>query len=227
MVVLAFETVTPAGSVALWREGVLTAADGDRAQPHAVRLPAALVEWLDRHGLTLADVDRLAVVVGPGSFTGVRIGMACAQGLAVTRGWRVSPVATLDALAEGWRAHHAAATPAIVVSCLDGMRGEVFTAIHRWDGEAFTPLQDPAVHAPAGERLLDADAPVVVVGNGAVRYADHWRACGAEVLDAAEPLAASAARLAVREDWPQVSPDGLSAAYVRPPDVELARARRS
>jgi tRNA threonylcarbamoyladenosine biosynthesis protein TsaB len=226
MVVLAVETVTPLGSLALSRDGVITAERGEGAAPHAVRLPRTLEGWLERHGLHLSDVDRLAVVTGPGSFTGVRIGMACVQGLAATRAWRVSPVPTLDALLDGWREHHGQHTPVTVISCLDGMRGEVFTAVDRWDGTASTRLDEPTVHQPHADWLAQWPGPAVVIGSGALKYADVWRAGGASVSDEAEPLAASAARLAARPDWPQVAPDGLQAVYVRRPDVELARDRR-
>ncbi len=226
MLVLAVETVTPLGSLALSRDGVITTERGQGNEPHAVRLPRSLEAWLRRHELRLADVDRLAVVTGPGSFTGVRIGMACVQGLAATRGWRVSPVPTLDALLDGWRMHHGCAEPVTVVSCLDGMRGEVFTAVDRWDGTSFTRRDEATVHPPSADWLAQWPTPVVVVGSGAVKYAELWRAAGAAVHDEAEPLAASAARLAARHEWPQVTPDGLQAVYVRRPDVELARERR-
>lgn len=226
MVVLALETVTPEGSIALFRDGVITVESGDTTQPHAVRLPVTVERWLQHHDLPLSAVDRLAVVTGPGSFTGVRIGMAAVQGLAATRGFRIAPVPTLDALLEGWRHHRSDTTPVTVVSCLDGMRGEVFTSVSRWDGTHAAELDAPAVLAPTAEWLAHWPSPVVVIGSGAVRYATIWEGAGAVVQSEAEPLAASAARLAARPEWPQVPPDGLQAVYVRRPDVELARDRR-
>jgi tRNA threonylcarbamoyladenosine biosynthesis protein TsaB len=226
MVVLTLETVTPEGSVALWRDGVVEGVLGDGATPHAARLPGALLDFLDLRGLTLDAIDRLSVVSGPGSFTGVRIGMACAQGLADTRGWLVSPVSTLDALAEGLvtavRPHACQ-----VLACLDGMRGEVFTALYQWDGSRLGPGSE-AVVGTADTLTFDvANGPVVAVGNGAMRYADVLSQRGVSVQPAAEPIAASAARLAARDEWPRVSPAALRPAYVRRPDVELARERRA
>jgi tRNA threonylcarbamoyladenosine biosynthesis protein TsaB len=228
MVVLALETVTPAGSLAVVsRDATVQSAMGDAGRPHAARLPMALVEFLHTHGLTLDDVGRMVVVSGPGSFTGVRIGVACAQGFAVTRGWPLASVSTLDALAEGWRQVCAGPEPRTVLACLDGMRGEVFTAVYGWDGTALSSLHDARVCAPSTTLLEGWAAPVTVVGNGAVRYAAVWSDGGAEVLDALEPLAASAARLAASPLWPLVTPAALRPAYVRRPDVELARDRRA
>lgn len=227
MVILALETVTPTGSYALARDGQIAAHVGDASVPHAARLPRVVVDWMLTLGATLDDVTHLAVVAGPGSFTGVRIGMACVQGLAVTRDWQVASVSTLDALAEGWRARHAGASPRTVLACLDGMRGEVFTARYDWDGAAFTNAGEPVVGPPTRDLVDTPTAPVVAVGNGAVRYAATWAGDGVEVLDAAEPLAASAARLALVPGRPLLSPHALHPVYVRRPDVELARDRRT
>jgi tRNA threonylcarbamoyladenosine biosynthesis protein TsaB len=228
MVLLALETVTPAGSLAICRDGHVVGQVGNTTTPHAARLPMALVDYLASHGLALTDVDRLAVVCGPGSFTGVRIGMACVQGLAVTRGLDVAAVSTLEAIAEGWRAGLPGAPPQTVVACLDGMRGEVFFAPFLWDGHRMRSVGDAAVGAPSPSVVEELAGPVTVVGSGAVKYADVWRAAGVDtVRDALEPLAASAARLAAGPAWPVVSPHALRPVYVRRPDVELARDRRA
>lgn len=227
MVVLALETVTPAGSLAISRDAQVVSTDGGAGTPHAARLPQALADWLGQHGLSLDDVDRLAVVSGPGSFTGVRIGMACAQGLAATRGWQVAAVSTLEAIAEGWRHAVADASPATVLACLDGMRGEVFTAVYRWDGRVLELARAPEVAFPSADTITALADTVHVVGNGAVKYADIWRAAGApHVHDVFEPLAASAARLVAQPQWPLSAPHALRPVYVRRPDVELARDRR-
>jgi len=228
MVLLALETVTPAGSLAIWRDGEVVAQVGDTTTPHAARLPMALVDFLATQGLALTDVDRLAVVCGPGSFTGVRIGMACVQGLAVTRGLDVAGVSTLDALAEGWRQAMPEAPPQTVMACLDGMRGEVFFAPFLWDGHQMRSGGEAVVGVPSPGVVEGLAGPVSVVGSGAVKYADVWRAAGVDtVRDALEPLAASAARLAASPAWPVTSPHALRPVYVRRPDVELARERRA
>src|SRR5262245_14776088 len=102
MLVLALDTTTRRGSVALVRDGLeLESYAGDEAITHGRRLPGDLVRVLDRQHLTVGDVDLFAVAAGPGSFTGLRIGIATMQGLALGTGKGVIGVSALDAL------HHA------------------------------------------------------------------------------------------------------------------------
>ena len=225
MVVLSLETVTPLGSVAVWRDGICTSAIGD-GTPHAARFPGAWMEALGRAGAGLDQVDRLAVVSGPGSFTGVRIGMASAQGLALTQGWSVVAVPTLDAIAECWRHAHEGAAPRLVIACLDGLRGEVFAREFRFDGVAMHAQGDPVVEPPALVTWTAFGEGVSVIGNGAIRHAEAWRSRADDVADVMEPLAAGAARLAAHDAIAAVAPHALRPIYVRRPDVELARERK-
>ncbi|MEO6221912.1 MAG: tRNA (adenosine(37)-N6)-threonylcarbamoyltransferase complex dimerization subunit type 1 TsaB [Vicinamibacterales bacterium] len=225
MVVLALETVTPLGSLAVWRDGTCVSSHGDALTPHAARLPGAWMTALDAAGVRLEDVDRLAVVSGPGSFTGVRIGMASAQGLALTRGWSVFAIPTLDAIAECWRYAHHAAPPRTVIACLDGLRGEVFAREFQFDGAVLHPQGDPQVATPDVLRWMPFGHGVSLVGSGALRHADAWRSRADEIADMPEPIAAGAARLAARSTATPVAPHALRPLYVRRPDVELARER--
>ncbi len=225
MVVLALETVTPQGSVAVWRDGILTSRTGDATQPHAARFPLAWLETLATAGVALDIVNLLAVVSGPGSFTGVRIGMASAQGLALTRGWRITAIPTLDAIAEGWRVAHAGQPSRTVVACLDGLRSEVFVREFLFDGQAMHPLGDPAVAAPDHVRWTAHPGGVSFVGSGAVRYASSWFDVSDDIVGVMEPMAVGAARLAAGGGWPAAAPHALRPLYVRRPDVELARER--
>ena len=177
---LAIETVTRQGSLALLGpEGCATAPAAD-ARTHGERLPGDALELLGRHGRTLRDVDRFAVIAGPGSFTGLRVGMAVVQGFALVTGRPVAPVPTLEAIAEGWRL----GTPnprtpeprnpgtldgQVVLACLDGQRGDVFFAAWRVTGdepiEEAEPLIAPAVGTPdelvalVEEGILGREAP--------------------------------------------------------------------
>src|SRR6478735_6594289 len=107
MRVLALDSTTRDASVA-WldvdaTDGAVTLVDerlGDSARTHAERLPSELIDLLAAHEVSLADVDLFAVASGPGSFTGLRIGIATMQGLAFVSRKRVAPVSALRALAE-------------------------------------------------------------------------------------------------------------------------------
>jgi tRNA threonylcarbamoyladenosine biosynthesis protein TsaB len=100
MVVLALDTTTRTGSVAVVRDGhVLTERSGDPEIPHGRRLPGDAIAALSAAGLALADVNLYAVASGPGSFTGLRIGIATVQGLAFAHQRQVVAISALDALA--------------------------------------------------------------------------------------------------------------------------------
>src|SRR5215467_3950880 len=100
MVILAVETATRVGSVAVSIDGTVDARLGDPSRTHGERLPQDLLDLLAAHQRGIADVDLFAVIVGPGSFTGLRVGMATIQGLALTKGKTVVPVSTLEAIVD-------------------------------------------------------------------------------------------------------------------------------
>jgi tRNA threonylcarbamoyladenosine biosynthesis protein TsaB len=245
MVLLALDTTTAAGSLALWRDGLIEEQRGDPARSHAQRLPGDLVALLAAHGLVPRDVERYAVAAGPGSFTGLRIGIATIQGLALVGDRLVHAVGTLDLLAhEAARAADAVAGTTIV-TWMDAYRGEVFAARYRvvqaaahlegGDGErrragASLDLLDPPTASPpeplARAWASDGAGRVIVVGDGVPRTATLLAdAFGPEAaLREPGPLAGTLAALAVRHDAP-TRPHGIVPVYVRRPDVELARDR--
>lgn len=214
---------------------VLAERAGDASRTHGRRLPAELMAVLRDAGATLADVDRLAVAVGPGSFTGLRVGIATMQGLALTRGLLVTPVSTFDALAWHARARAGAmadAMPDAIAAWVDAHRGEVFATLLAPDGR--TVLAPPTALAPGAtlDAWRDALAPharVRFLGDGAVRYHEAIRErLGAQAaIDAAVPLLAAAIGcLAAAAPDRAVRPHALVPLYVRRPDVELTRDRR-
>jgi len=233
MRVLALDTTTRAGSVAVVDQGqVLIERTGDAARTHAERLPAEVTDALTAAHLTLADIDLFAVASGPGSFTGLRIGIATIQGFAFVSGKRVAPVSALRALAEAAAAGHRAGTR--VGAWMDAHRLEVFSALFEIaspaaDGEvaALREIEPPMVAPPADtiERWTSLGLPAAVCGDGAVMYANLLGA-GISVLDA-PPLAGIIGRLAVAasHDGSTVTPAGVQPLYVRRPDAEVARDR--
>ena len=133
MLILALDTTSRAGSVALARDaGVLDQQRGDPSRTHGERLPGDIRDLLERHGLTVADVDLYAVAAGPGSFTGLRVGIATIQGLALAHGRPVVPVSALVALAHG--ALISSGGPVqdaeLIAACMDAQRLEVFSALY-------------------------------------------------------------------------------------------------
>ena len=227
MIVLGLDTATPRTAVALQLAGgqppgeaVHDPVPGERPG-HATRLLPLARELLDEAGLAFADVDLIAVGVGPGTFTGLRIGVATARALAQASRARLAGVSSLRALAEP------RSEPA-VLAVLDARRGEAFLAGYEHGREvlsatALTPDALAAVPAPAGGGAW------LAVGDGAVRFRDPLERAGATVLPDIDPAhritAAAVCRLA-RAAGPAAR-DEVLPMYVRPPDVDVAAARRS
>ncbi len=237
MHVIALDTTTRYGSVALVDdERVVDECVGNGAQTDAQRLPGEIVAMAETHGLTLADIDLYAVASGPGSFTGLRIGIATMQGLAVVSGRRIAGIPALDALAELGAADAPPGT--IVAAWMDAHRREVFAALYRvTDAAPFRAGRLAAIEAPtaaeAGSTLTRwreqfTAHPAVFVGDGAVLYADAIGQAFPEARVVAPlPLAGAIGRLAVARRAEAVAPADLRALYVRRPDVELERERKS
>ena len=235
MLVLALDTTTRQGSVALARAGrILASGSGDASIAHGARLPGDLAHLLDTHGLRLGDVDLFAVAAGPGSFTGLRIGIATMQGLALGTGKPLVGVSALDAIFDSLHSlgpQPSALSPASEVGVwMDAGRGQVFSAIYNGGEIAEAALVDKPAAILArwtGDRAL----PRVFAGDGAIAYADLIRAAapGAVIVDPVPPLAPSVAKLAegqLRQHGP-ASPDAVRPVYIRRPDVELARDRKA
>jgi len=193
MLILAFDTATDVATSALVADGEVL---GERTS-RAVTLLEDVDALLRQSGTHTGDIEALAVGIGPGSFTGVRIGLATARGLALALGIPAAGVSTLDALAAG-------APGAVPV--VDARRREIFV------------LQDePRVLAPGELELAPA---TVCVGSGAVRYRAVLEAAGAEIPPDSDerhlPRARFHARLA-RDFGPAEAVEPL---YLRIPDAD-------
>jgi tRNA threonylcarbamoyladenosine biosynthesis protein TsaB len=221
---LALDTATPATAVALVAgdaeaERVHVPAPGERPG-HAAQLLPLANDLLTGAGLTFGDLDRIAVGTGPGTFTGLRIGVATARGLAQAAQAELVGVSTLRTLAARAGEEH----DGPVLAVLDARRGEAFAALYEGDQEVVSP----AAMTPAMLAGL-ARPGVPAVGDGAVRFRAVLEPSGAVVPDDGSPLhtvsALTLARLAGRAgaaDRESVVPD-----YLRLPDAEIAlRARQ-
>jgi tRNA threonylcarbamoyladenosine biosynthesis protein TsaB len=235
VIVLALDSTTAGGSCALARDGVvIRELAGNPATTQAARLPADLMSLLDAEAVTLPDVDVYAVATGPGSFTGLRVGIATMQGLAFAAGRPLVGVSGFDALADiGSRQLAAGRRPRAsgrrVATWVDAWRGEVYAALYE-DGHE---IEAPSVESPALVlRRLSAHPPLFI-GDAAAIYAETIRAAIADESAIAEPaapllagtiavLAADAARRGHRP-----TPDAIRPLYVRRPDAELTRDARA
>jgi tRNA threonylcarbamoyladenosine biosynthesis protein TsaB len=218
-VILAVETATLATSVALLRGEELVAEWTQvDARPHSERLLPAIDALLRGAGAAIGDVDAFAVSAGPGSFTGLRIGIATVKGLAFGSERPVAAVSTLAALAQA-----GADGSAPVAALLDARRGEVYAALFAADGGRLAPdaVVTPEALAP---RLLPGTRVVVGEGAGpaaealAARLGEKVRVLPAPTgLARAQHVGLLGARLLARGE-------GVAAALVAPRYVRRAEA---
>ena len=218
MRVLAVDTSTMAGGVALVRDGhVVGESLLDVRTTHSERLMLAIDRVLADAGWEARQLDGLAVAVGPGSFTGLRIGLAAVKGLAVALRCPIAPVPTLDAMAAAlpW------ATRAIC-PVLDARKGELYASLYRWDGTTMHREWDYLALAPAdlAARLTE---PVIGVGDGAALVPSSW-------MTLVHPMRRGPSAAVVgwlgeerlrRGDT--VTPTALVPTYLRPSEAELRR----
>ena len=251
MRVLALDTTTRAGSVALVEDDrVVSEQDGDASRTHAERLPQEILSLLDACGFGPRDIDVFAVASGPGSFTGLRIGIATMQGLAFVERRPIVPVSALEAHAQ--IAARDAGAGTLIGAWMDAARHEVFTALYRvapstcggpyqvrlpFDPTRLIEIEAPAVGDP--QSTLDRWSAIVtgertwLAGEGAVQYADTIRAHASHgrVIEIAEPvpLAGAIGLMAVaRARLGEMSgPAAVRPLYVRRPDAEIDRERKA
>jgi tRNA threonylcarbamoyladenosine biosynthesis protein TsaB len=235
VIVLALDSTTAGGSCALSRDGVVIREEaGNPARTQAERLPADLMSLLDAEAMALPDIDIYAVATGPGSFTGLRVGIASMQGLAFAAGRPLVGISGFDALADiGARRLAAGLGPPSaagrVATWVDAWRGEVYAALYE-DGVEVEP---PSVEPPAIVLRRLSARPPLFVGDGAAIHADAIRAAVGDdrvIGEPASPLLAGtiavlAAEAARRGHRPP--PDAIRPLYVRRPDAELTRDARA
>jgi tRNA threonylcarbamoyladenosine biosynthesis protein TsaB len=197
------------------------------AQTHSQRLMPAIDSLFKQLDLSPADLDAIAVSIGPGSFTGIRISMSTAKGLALASAKPLIGIATLEALANRHRDPRAAQNCAII----DAKRGEVFAQIFKFDPDsAFaSPASEPSVLTP--EKLLDKiSQPTLLLGNGALRYRELLQNSLGENATFAPPTrimpsADEVALLALHrlQQGQTDEPMSLEPIYLRKSDAELKR----
>jgi tRNA threonylcarbamoyladenosine biosynthesis protein TsaB len=239
MRVLAFDTATPRTAVAL-RDidtaanvcmlGELDLAAADDPPPggrpgHAQRLLTLIDELMKRGEADWDSIERIAVGVGPGTFTGLRIGIASAQALAAARGLPLVGVSTLRSLALAAHRHD---PQLATLAVIDARRGEAFVA--GWAGGeeplAAGPAVTPRVLTPEQlSSLAGGSGPTQAVGDGALKFRALLEAAGVSVPSGESPLHRVSAREHCRLGaQAQPTTDGrIEPEYLRLPDAEMSR----
>jgi tRNA threonylcarbamoyladenosine biosynthesis protein TsaB len=228
--IVGLDTATPVVAVAVTRgEEVLREAEHGPDQEGRPRHSSLLLREIEACAEAAGgwdEVERIAVGIGPGSFTGLRIGIATARALGQGRGVPLAGVGTLAALGLAIRDADRSGRPSLPV--LDARRDEAFAALFGPGGEELWP---PTVLGPGqlGERVQSLEATPVAAGDGSLRFREQLEAAGAEVPGPEDPVHRIAARhiCALGRAKEASPPDGIEPIYLRAPDAERWRERDS
>ena len=208
MLIVVVDTCLAVCQTAVVRDGmILAGASEAMARGHQERLAPMVREVVEAAGVRLSDVDRIAVTIGPGSFTGLRVGLAFAKGLAMALERPCVGVGTLAALAASIDG------PGLRAAAIDAGRGAVYLQIFDGDHELSAPDSLPVETTAA--RLIETGAGHILIGPQASHLAEVLPAAGS--VDLAAPSLMAIARLAATA--PLVPPRPL---YLRAPDAKVS-----
>lgn len=225
MRILAFETSAKAGSVALLAEGQLLAESyQNTGLTHSQTLMTMAQDLLKNCGLTPSDVEAVAVAAGPGSFTGIRIGVAAAKGFAWGAELPCYGVSTLEAMAL-----HLGANAGYVLPVMDARRSQVYNALfHAKDGVLVRCCQDRAISLEElAEEIKNLPEPVFLVGDGSILcYNALKEKVPALVLPPEHCLHQRAAGVALAAVRQIMAGDTGDAAALQPNYLRLSQAER-
>ncbi|TCL73214.1 tRNA threonylcarbamoyladenosine biosynthesis protein TsaB [Hydrogenispora ethanolica] len=228
MLILGIETATPWGSVALLDDDQVVLEVSLKAGKGGGEYLLALLDRLIRKaGASLAEVRLIAVGNGPGSYTGIRVGLAAVQGLAAALQIPVAQFSTLRIMAENGRA-----AAEWVASLIDARRGDVYAALYQRTPEGLREIIAPeAVAAAEFRQKLAALPEVLLCGDGGKSYAELWREhgnlrIGPPIWD--RPLASQAGLLglAAWRSGETLPPDRLGPSYLRRVEAEVRLEER-
>lgn len=214
--VLAIDTGSPIASVAVALDSQITAVRSIEQRKSSGKILSMIDEALTISGVGLRDLDLLLGLRGPGSFTGLRVGLATLQGIHWSLGLRTGTLPTLQVLAT-----LAPVEANRVISCVDGMRGEWLTQEH--SGTApYAPIGEPRI---SSAKRLAEKCDAHFVGFGVTRLRDAFEEAMKPVFVEPGPLAAQAIR-ALESCHPDLDPARLAEPlYLRPPAVTVAQPR--
>jgi tRNA threonylcarbamoyladenosine biosynthesis protein TsaB len=215
---LGLDTSTPAASACVLRDDreafeVVPAAERlGRPPGHATELMPAVAEVMERAGADWGDLDAIAVGVGPGTFTGLRIGIATARALATAADLPLRPVSSLEALAAG-------IDSPMRLPLIDARRGEVFAALFEDGQELWPPLA--ARPDELVTRLRQAGFTPLAAGDGSLRFRGMLEEAGIPVapLDSTAHVVSALHVCHLGEDAPDEAPEAVLPEYLREPDA--------
>ena len=228
MKILAIETSTMLGGVAIADgNGLIAEVRMNVKTTHSERMMAAVDYALKQSDMTIDDIDVFSVASGPGSFTGLRIGLSTAKGLCYATGRPLVLVPTLRAFA--WNFPFCA-YPVCVM--LDARKGEVYAAVFRWENDGFETVV-PEVSVRPEDLLKGGEGPVLLAGEGLLRYRERIISAMGERARIAPPqgmvpspsnVALVGLQKALRSEF--TAPDAAEPLYIRRAEAEVKWSER-
>ncbi len=222
MLILGIETATERVSVAVGgHEGVIGLFEVTKGRRHAETVVPAIDFVCRQAGIELDEIGLVAVDVGPGLFTGMRVGLAAAKAIAQALRVPMIGITSLDLLA--FPCQH---SDRVIVPVIDARRGEVFSAMYRQVPGGIQRISEPTVGTVEDlvADLMARSQDVLLVGDGAQRYREEIREgyrgeFGGDAHPSAGPLVLLAHAKALREEW--VNPREIEPVYLRGPDAKI------
>ena len=222
--ILTVDSSSLSGSVSLCRgESLIAESLLNIRSTHSEKLLQQIDSLLEESGWQLADLDLLAVVTGPGSFTGLRIGIATIKGIAQVLNKPVAPVSTLQTAAM-----NLPLSPVPICTFLDARKGEVYTQLFDWHGTAGPVAIDSPAVLPPQQLLSQLSGRVVLVGDGVFLYRQMIEDILAEralvpIAPVHQLRAANASWLALQvyQSGEFFRAEEILPTYIRPSDAEL------
>jgi tRNA threonylcarbamoyladenosine biosynthesis protein TsaB len=218
------DTATEMGGVALLEDNVLQAQAQIRViKTHAGQIWETIAFLLDQAGWELRDIDLWAVTVGPGSFTGLRIGLATIKGLALATEKPMIGLSTLEVLASSF-----AYSPHLICPVVDARKKEVFAAFFRPAGDGKVTMSGSPRNIKPMILVKEIKEPVLLVGNGACQYAalfkdglGPWALFPEPHLHLLSPFSLGVMAWTRFQQGARSAPEEISPLYIRPSDAEL------
>ena len=230
MLILAIETASSQAGCAIGgHEGVLASAHSGINGRHAENISPQIAFIKEQAGINYSELGAIAVDIGPGLFTGLRVGVATAVSIAHALTLPVIGISSLDLLA-----FPARWTSRLIVSAMDARRGELFTALFRRVPGGIQRVRDANVCTAEdlAAEIQTFDESILLVGDGALRYAEVFESLGRVELaeqGLAHPSARAMVQLAharaMREEF--IQPWDLEPIYLRKPDAEINWSSRN